>query len=815
MKTIIDIIERFKKRKKIALIYKSDFRTFRWSYEKLYSYIKRFANLLKKNNLKKGDRVLIWAPNIPEWVIAHLGTIYYGLVSVPADILSTTEAVDKIAESSRPRLIVKTKFKPSLKFKAKTIYIEDLEFILEDEKEMAKHNAKENELIELVYTSGTTGKPKGVMLSHKNIVSNIVSVTEHTSVTANDQFLSMIPLSHMFEQTAGMMTPLYSGASIIYISSLKPTSIFSALKEENITIIITVPRLLQSLKFGIKRKIGKLLSILMNLAERMPFEKRKSLFSSIHKKFGKNFRFFVSGGAALDEDTENFWNLLGFKVIQGYGLTECSPILTANKEKRIRKQSVGIPVKGVKIKLLDDNEVIAKGPNIFSGYYHDKQKTKEAFRDKWFLTGDIGMIEDGFLFIKGRKKDVIITSAGKNVYPDDIEQVLNEIKGVKESCVIGISKEKGEEVHAVLLTEGRVDIKNIIEKANAKLDLNQRIMSYTLWHETEFPKTSTLKIKKNIVRERIKHHKIKTQKRGYSKIASILAEVSSTPINEIHSSMKLYSDLKIDSIGKVELVSIIEKGYNFDFDEELIDEKTRVRDLEQLIEQRKTVKSKVKYPEWPYSKPIRNFRAFWLQTINFPLLKIFCKIKAEGVKNLKRGPLIFVSNHISYSDHPCILASLPKRLRYNTSAPAVGEFFTPSKKNLLLWLWKRFAYYYVITTLGAFSMPQKHSHKKSFQYAGHLVDKGQSLIIFPEGERTRTKEMLPFKKGTAVLVQNLKIPVIPVGIRGIEKVFPRGAVMPKRGDVFIRFGNPIYFKNESLNEITSKLRDEIEKLRKM
>ncbi len=824
MKTVIDIIESFKNRKKNALLYKTDFRTFKWTYEKLYIYIKKFANFLERQGLKKKDKVIIWAPNMPEWVISCLGTIYYGAIVVPADLLANPETVENIAKDSKPKLIIKTKFKPKLKYNAKTIFIEELGFILDEENQWKKkNNPKEDDIIELVYTSGTTGDPKGVILTHKNIVSNVKAMTKHITLTENDHSLSLLPLSHLFEQVPNMLSPLAKGGSITYISSLKASLIFGALEEGDITIIIAVPRLLQSIKKGIEQKAkeslkGKFFPLLIKLAVPLK-KKRKYLFHSIHKKIGKHFRFFVSGGAPLDEETEDFWNLLGFKVIQGYGLTECSPVLTANTEQKIKKQSVGIPLDGVKIKLDEDGEILAKGDNVFQGYYHDSEKTKKSFKDGWFCTGDVGEIDkDGFLYIKGRKKDVIVTAAGVNVYPDDVEEVLNNLPNVKESCVIGLQKKYGEEVHAVIIPDGRVNIKKNIEQANEKLDSSKRIMSYTIWHKSSFPKTSTLKIKKNIVKEQLKKKReVKEGKEAqYSKISLLLSELTLVPAEKITPNKKIYSDLKIDSIGRVELVSLIEKEYNFDFEEELINDKTTVKDLENMIEKRKTTATKIKYPEWTQSGFMHFVRLFLLETINLNILRIWCKVKVKGLENLEgtKGPVIFTSNHVSYFDYPCVLIKLPKRFRYRTSAPAWAEFFSPLKKRIIMWLWKRVCYYYSITTLGLFPLSKEHNFKKGLMYTGKLIDNGENIIIFPEGERTTTNRLLPFKKGTAVLVQELMIPVIPVGIKGVDKVFPRGAIIPKHGTVIVNFGKPIYFKNESIDEITARLREEIEKLRK-
>ena len=830
--TIQDIIETFPKHKeKLALKYRSQFRKFNWSYNSLYKDIRKFSVFLDKQGIKKGDKVLLWGFNSPQWVIVHLGTLYHGSISVPADSMATPQAVNKIIKISKPDIIIKTKLRPCLETKKKVFFIEEIDYVIENYKiSKSKPKIDSTDIAEIVYTSGTTGNPKGVVLTHKNISTNINQINNRIVCFKSDKILSLLPLSHMLEQTGGLFTPLSKGASIIYINSLTSKQIVNALGEEDINVIIIVPRILQSLKQAIQMKINngpkikkKIFNLLFEKSRNWDFEKRKKKFKSIHKKLGINFKFFVSGGAPLDKETLIFWERLGFPILQGYGLSECSPVLSCENLKDKKFGSVGKAFQGVEVKTNKEGEILAKGDNIFKGYYKNPTKTKGTFSNNWFLTGDIGEIDnEGYLFIKSRKKDLIVTSSGMNVYPEDIEPLLNKHKGVYDSCVIGYEEKDGESVHAVLILEkGFKNPEKIIEKVNEKLDSTQKILGYTIWSEPEFPKTTTMKLKKNIIKEKIMSlkngGKLKEVSEEISKLNFILSQVCKKEANKIKEDFNLYSDLGIDSLGKVELVSLIEKEFFYEVDENLITEKTTVKDLEDIINNKKVSKASYVYPKWPQKKIFRNVTKYWFEFIDLGLSRLFIKLKTEGEENLKdiKEPVLFVSNHISFLDYHCVLRSLPKKFRHNTYVSGLGEYYYPIKKVFPYWIIKKIFYYYSITTMRIFMMFEESNFRKSLQESGRLYDLNYNLLIFPEGERTLNKNMLPLKSGIVTLIKSLRIKVIPIGLSDdLLEIWPRGRLFIKPGKVKVKIGKPIIFKNESSKEILLKIKNEIEKLRK-
>ena len=464
MQTLIDLFETFAALgDKTAFVNRTGVRRIKVSYQEFHDCALKMANLLAQGGVAQGDRVLIWGPNSSWWAVAYWGIIIRGAIAVPVDFMSDLARAESIRSLTKAKVVLQSRFKLERMTSATSMLLEDLQYLLEDTRPIGGlASAAPEDTAQLIYTSGTTGNPKGVILTHKNLVANMTQINRQVPIiTSQFCFLSLLPLSHMFEQMGGFFTPLYRGAAIVYLRTLKPSAIMEALSEEDIYVIMSVPRLMQLLKTTIERELedkhlSGLFRALTRLANRFPKGVRRVLFFPVQKKFGSNFTVFVSGGAPLDPEVFNFWGSMGFTVLEGYGLTETSPVLCVNTMERQVAGSVGPPLPGVQMKI-EGNEVLARGDNVFPGYYENEQASRDAFtKDGWFRTGDLGEIgPDGWLIIKGREKELIVTGSGVNVYPDELEAVLNKIAGVKESCVIGVERGGGEEVHAVLLLDGK------------------------------------------------------------------------------------------------------------------------------------------------------------------------------------------------------------------------------------------------------------------------------------------------------------------------------------------------------------------------
>ncbi|MGB9621192.1 MAG: AMP-dependent synthetase/ligase [Brevinematia bacterium] len=525
-----------------------------------FSDIKEFAKsiayyLTKVLGLKKGDRVSLISENRAEWGLCALGTVYNGFVLVPIDVRMSQSEIKMILEHSESKVIFISK--NMYKYLKDDINLNNYHIITIDseieeikapsieeirdkysDKEIKKYNEiGPDDLFEIVYTSGTTGLSKGVMLTHRNIMFEVTVLPPLGDISPKDKLLSILPLNHTYESTGGLYTPLYSGTSIIYSPSLSPKIVIEIISRQKINKMVVVPLFLEKITDAILRNIEKSGIILKSLVKTLmgiaslsrtitgSNGLNKYLLSIIRKKAKlSSIELFISGAAPLPERVANFIELIGIKILQGYGLTECAPVATLNPMNKPKNKSVGKPIPGVEIKIDSPNEegigeILIKGPNVMKGYYKNPEATEETLVNGYLRTGDLGYIdEEGYVYITGRIKNIIVTHGGKNIYPEEIEEKLNESPYISESLVIGkkISKNEaiGEEPFAFIVPDfsyieferetplHKIDFKEIeeiIDKAIKEINLNlpeyKRVKGYKILTE-ELPKTSTRKIKR-------------------------------------------------------------------------------------------------------------------------------------------------------------------------------------------------------------------------------------------------------------------------------------------------------------------------------
>ena len=450
-----------KNRSRDALLFKPGLRYQRWTYQRLWDESGQVAALLQAKGLAKGDQVVLWGPNCPQWVLAFFGCIRAGIVVVPLDLRSAPDYVERVLSRITPKLAFTSRLTPKggLDLGVPEITFEELESAIVDLPEPHPVVIEPQDLAEIMFTSGTTGDPKGVMLTHRNLTANIEGVSEYIVCENSSRLMSILPLSHMYEQMGGLFLVLRSGASVTYPTSRQPTVLARTMRERRITTLLLVPQGLELLMSGIEREIARqgkaaLWSKLLKIAEKTPFRLRRLLFRRVHKQFGGKLDFVVSGGAALDPDLGRKWELLGVKIIQGYGATEASPVISNHTLEERRPDSTGRPLPNVEVRIAGDGEIQARGESITPGYWNAPEETAAAFDGDWYKTGDLGFFDDdGFLHIQGRKKDMIVLSSGQNVFPDDVQAVLNRHPAVTDSAVVGLASGGGVEVHAVLVTE--------------------------------------------------------------------------------------------------------------------------------------------------------------------------------------------------------------------------------------------------------------------------------------------------------------------------------------------------------------------------
>ena len=513
-----------------------------YSYGQLKYEILKVRNYLIGLGLKKGERFAVIGENRPEWAVSYLAICRAGLICVPIDPLLTEGEILHIMRESDARGVFSSEnhrykfdaIRHELKHFKWLIPMNDIKN-LESGREYPDPDIDPLSLAVLIFTSGTTGTSKAVMLSHHNIIANIQAAVRAINVTPEDRFVSIIPMHHTFEGTVGFLLPLYTGSSVYYPQSLKPVDLVGTMKQAGVTLMVAVPILFEKLLNGVQRKVAAasvptkiLFSTMSGISTVLTFL-RRPLFATVRREMGLDrLRIAVSGGAALPERVANGLAALGIPIIQGYGLTESSPILTVNPLNRPKNASVGTALPGVEVKIDEPDhqgigEIIARGPNIMLGYYHNKKATDEVLQDGWLRTGDIGYLDrEGYLYITGRIKSIIVTQTGKNIYPEELEDLLIKNPLVKEVLVIPRieSKTKKEEVCALIypdyelleqysinkkvtLSEEQVQeiFKDEVRKVNENLPAYKKITQFEIRQE-EFPKTTTLKIKRHMFVDR-------------------------------------------------------------------------------------------------------------------------------------------------------------------------------------------------------------------------------------------------------------------------------------------------------------------------
>ncbi|MCH7761291.1 AMP-binding protein [candidate division TA06 bacterium] len=818
---VIDIFEnsvrRFQSRKAVTM--RSRYRTLAWRYKDLARYANGVAHLLEREGVKTGDPVLLWAINSPYWAGAFFGILIRGGIVVPLHAENTPEFMETVSTQTGARVMLKSSH---LKFHSeglKTIDVDQLFFEGASYSSTIRSPSRKGEdLAEILYTSGTTGDPKGVMLTHGNIVSNIEALSRAIPIDCNDRFLSILPLSHMLEQTVGMLFQISRGAEIIYIPRVSSGLITKAMQECQVTKLLAVPQFLDTVMKKIEARAaeeGKQASLVTarKIAGSLPFFLRRYLFSRVHRRFGGHLTTVASGGAPLDPDLEKKWELLGIRLLQGYGLTETAPIVCANTYREHCFGSVGKPVEKVTVKIAPDGEVLVKGPNVFRGYYKDEEKTKGTFdKEGWFKTGDIGELDqNGFLFIRGRKKYVILGPSGQNVYSEDIEFELNKHPGVRDSVVVGLERDARVEIHAVLLLDEGINPGDVIKDTNKKIASFQRVQGYTVWPETDFPRSATRKPQKEKILSKLRQAAEETH--PPAKVIAPLAALLGTLFNKdpalIHPDMLLVSDLLLDSIMRIELVTRIEEVFGVILEERDITQDTRVRDLEVMLNKApRAEKAENSLKKWPFTPLATIIRELLYWILIYPLLLVWVRPRISGAEvfHKLKGPFLIMPGHRSFLDSPMMLRALPHRIRRRVAFAAGADVVRRY----------RFVVPFFELLFANFSFPreERENIEAGLEAVGKLLDQGWSIIIYPEGRVSTTKDILPLKRGAGLLGLEMGVPVIPVFLDGTEYVLPWEKIIPRRrGEVRVSFGKPLLFRTDHYLEATEKIERALHELR--
>jgi long-chain acyl-CoA synthetase len=795
-----------------ALAIRRGLRTQVWSYEALARAARMAAARLIEAGLTPGDRVLVLAPNSPELVISMFGVWLAGGVLVPIDLRTPADVIARLRERSEPRLLLTE------------VGVSDATAAAPDGVPTLRVSAlaqpgqppsapswlddgsqRGDELAELVFTSGTTGSPKGVILTHANILANVEAAVDALPIAAGERLLSLLPLSHMLEQTAGLFAPLAAGATIFYSQTLRSSAVQAAMQRHRVGLLVCVPEVLRLLLGGIEREVersGKQQrwQTLLTLAERVPMPLRAMLFAPVHRRLGGHLRLVLCGGAALSPDVWRTWECLGVRVIQGYGATECAPIVTSNRPGQRLPGTVGWPVKGVEVRIAPDGEVQVRGPNVTPGYWRDAAGTDAAFNDGWYLTGDLGRLGvHGELLLLGRKKDMIVLPDGRNVFPQDVEEELRRQAAIRDCVVVGKPRaDGGEEVHAVVIlhsTASEEAATAAIRAANAQLAPPQRVSGITVWSELDFPRTPSLKVKRADVLA-VVTHATSVQNLGATPVGETLeARVVRLVASAAHRSpadvpldADLVLDLGMDSLTRVELAVMVEEAFGRSLSDEDMASLHTIRQLVDAIEHGSErgpySGGSTPLPTWARQGVVPPLRSALQELVLFPMLGLVCHPRhISGKRRIDSlsQPVLLIANHTSHLDAPSVLALLDRSRRERTAVAAAADYFFRGVGRSLI----------ASIALGAFPFHRDGPVAASLSHCGDLVDDGYSVLIFPEGTRSPDGSLQPFKTGIGLLARELGVPVVPVAIDGLHAILPKGRTLPRRGPVRISIGEPV------------------------
>ncbi|PIR47175.1 MAG: hypothetical protein COV07_00685 [Candidatus Vogelbacteria bacterium CG10_big_fil_rev_8_21_14_0_10_45_14] len=512
-KTIATLFEEWceKYAGKIAVVSASlDGEMARYSYKELWLLVEKMRAKIRELGIAKGDRVVVGGPNSIEWGALLLACACEGIVIVPLDTRSEHSFVERVVlETDAKVTFLSRSDTPLSGAKLPPLYILS-ELVADMEantKVLPSVDVSTDDIYAIIYTSGTTSAPKGVVLTHGNIASNIESLHTCFNIGRNHTFLSMLPLAHVLEQVGGYLMLLSFGYTIIYPNDPKdPHEITSLLARYKVSALVAVPFILERFGERIKAKLTeKKVFGLVKTFGRLPLSIGRKLNTPFRGPF-KNVRYIVSAGAPLLSETKDFWQMLGVEVLQGYGLTETSPVLAIETPSAMRHGSVGLAIPGVSIKIAKDGEILAKGANVFSGYYKNDEATKSALKADWFHTGDMGELDsDGYLYVKGRKKYMLLDSRGVNIYPEDVEAILNVRDDIADSCVMATNDVGKLELTAVVVPakDATLELETIKMECNKLLGHHQQIVHIIKWEDPEFPKTPSLKNKRDLIRAKI------------------------------------------------------------------------------------------------------------------------------------------------------------------------------------------------------------------------------------------------------------------------------------------------------------------------
>lgn len=830
----------------------------RYTYSELHRLAQSNAQRLVSMNIGRGSRVILWGDNGPEWVVAYFSASCAGATVVPVDRQWRPDEIARIAEFVDAKAaLVSDDLANALGQALQSVGLSILILIFRQlmqpveplEPVRVSTPPAPDDVASIIFVTGPTVEPRGAMLTHRNFLSNLRAIVKVLPPMHSDHFLNLLPLHHAFAFTGELLVSIWAGATITYPENLRSKTVLETMQQVGVTALIGVPRVFQILHESLHaevRRRGRWAWLTFQLLKKFSLLVRRitgqnigrRLFAAVHQQFGGKLRALVSGGAALPPHIFDDFTAMGFLLSEGYGLTEASPVVTVNPMHRPKRGSVGKPLPGVEVVIANPDEqgvgeILVRGPNVFAGYFRNPEGTERMLRDGWLHTGDLGCFDrDGYLYITGRVKDVIVTAAGKNVYPEELERKLAGIGGVKELCVVGVWDEEtlGERPNLVVvpepqwissseqLQEFERRLREEVQRRSQNLPSYQRIAQVHIVTD-ELPKTVALAPDRAAVRAMIMGRR--AQDAGQVQVASSLqpstpssfaavaepliaaiAHLTKQPKEHITPSARL-DELGIDSLLRVELTALLEAHFRVSLPEGKIAEAQTVGELVELLAERlggampklpspedgtALVVTRLLSPEarkeaerWTRETKFQRWARRLARKLMAKIYRRWFAIEVRGLENLPpHDPFIIAANHTSHMDTGAVIVALGKRAEGLFVLGARDYFFNTPLRG---WFFHTF--------LGVVPFDRTINPLEGLRIAAAILQAGYPLLIFPEGTRSVTGKLQPFKPGLGLLAVETGVPVVPTLIEGTFKALPKGRLLPRRSKIEVTFGEPV------------------------
>ena len=854
----------------------------------------RFAALLAQRGIGSGDRVLLWGENSAEWIAAFYGCLLRGVLAVPLDAYGSAEFTHRVAADVRPKLAV-----------GDALLLAQLSHPSDKNKDVARVGHPELEIpllafdgwlsmlpaeeagpiaglsrqtpLQILFTSGTTGDPKGVVLTHGNVLASVEPIEAGAQPYMRWERLlahplrifDTLPLSHVFGQTMGLWVPPIFAAEAHFESRLVAARLIETMKRGRISVLAAVPRVMALLKTHLEATLPGLAERVAASQKKMGVPRRWWRFRDAHRAFGLKFWAVISGGGALPGPLEQFWSALGLVVVQGYGMTETSALITLNHPFHVAHGTIGKPMPGREVKLGPDGEVLVRGESISHATWSGGALQPRS--EEWLATGDLAeSVAGGELRFLGRKSEVIVTAAGMNLHPEDLEAAIEQEPGVTGCAVVAMETASGPEPCAVLAMRGHGDgAAAAIERANQRLAEFQQLRRWVLWPEPDLPRTSTGKVRRKAVSEWLAGIQAAAAQANTGVAAAagafgassdwllkLIADISGEAPRGVGDELRLSEDLQLDSLGRVQLAAALEERLGIAPQGGLLDEARTLGELRSLIagedeggrnawtpnligEQAlgqalagAAVQSAIEpesnaapehclYPRWPWLAPIQWLRVAFIEAVERPLVWLLAAPRVVAPQlPADAEPLLIVANHVTAYDGPLVQYALPGPLRRRIAVAMAGDLLedyrhfrnperAPGRRGFYLpgpLIWL------LLTALfNVFPLPRRRNFQRSFTHAGAALDRGYNVLVFPEGTRSAEGSLARFRGGIGLLVKQSGARVLPVGLRGLGELKAGRRGWFRSGRIEVHVGQPIRFAPEETEAaITERLHTEVE-----